>query len=360
MQRKMMDRLIEWKKEKIRKPLLLKGTRQVGKTHLLKEFGIQYFSQFHYFDFEKEPFLGKIFEPDLNPRRILDHLSLHTHKPIHIGKDLIIFDEIQAIPKALTSLKYFCEECPKLHLCGASSLLGLHPNSATFPVGKATFETLRPMSFEEFLMASQDKGLSVIQKLSSQGEISELQCSYLWDQLKRYFIVGGLPEAVSIYCEYKDTPFEAFSRVRKKQDDLLTAYYPDIVRYSGKVNASHIDRVLQSIPEQLNPSHKNPITRFKFRGIIPGVVHYARLASAIDWLETAGLIIKTKTYRKENSFKLFLFDVGLLGSMSHLSPTTILEADHRNLKGLIENFAAQGEENLINWLSSKKMITLCG
>ena len=215
----MMDRLVEWKNEKFRKPLLIKGVRQVGKTHLLTEFGNQHFQECHFFNFEKEPALAKIFEPDLNPKRILDDLSFHIHKPIHIGKDLVIFDEIQEVPKALTSLKYFCEECPELHLCGAGSLLGLHLNSASFPVGKVSFETLRPMSFEEFLMASQDKGLSTLQELSPHDKVSELKHIHLWEQLKRYFIVGGLPEAVRVWA--KITATVLFSNMLSRRHEKL-------------------------------------------------------------------------------------------------------------------------------------------
>src|SRR5262249_10805447 len=143
--------------EKGRKILLLKGVRQVGKTFLLKEFGRLHFPQFHYFNFENQSHLARIFAKDLNPHRIISELSFEIDRPIHIGKDLVIFDEIQEIPKALTSLKYFNEDCPELHICAAGSLIGLHLNSESFPVGKVTFETLRPMSFEEFLMAGNDK-----------------------------------------------------------------------------------------------------------------------------------------------------------------------------------------------------------
>ncbi|MGH7889794.1 MAG: ATP-binding protein, partial [Thermodesulfobacteriota bacterium] len=365
MQRKMMSRLLEWKQEKTRKPLLLKGVRQVGKTHLLKEFGRLHYPKCHYFNFEKEPHLTKIFEHDLAPQRIISELSFHLDRSINIEKDLVIFDEIQESPKALTSLKYFQEECPQLHLCGAGSLLGLHLNSGSFPVGKVTFETLRPMSFEEFLMAQNDKSLPIIQKLTLKDKISEIQHEHLWEQLKRYFVVGGLPEAVATYCQYKDDLFEAFSRVRKKQDDLLNSYYADIAKHSGKVNAMHIDRVFRSVPAQLNQIHDGSIGRFKFRGIVPGVTHYDRLAGAIDWLEATGLIIKVhivntghlpfKGYSKENIFKLLLFDVGILGSMDGLSPKTILDYDYGSYKGYFaENFVAQelissGKDPLFSW-----------
>lgn len=360
-----MGRLLEWKKEKPRKPLLLKGVRQVGKTHLLKEFGSLYFPRTHYLNFEKVPHLAKIFEPDLVPQRILDELSLYLGHSIHIGEDLVIFDEIQECPKALTSLKYFQEDCPELHLCGAGSLLGLHLGSGSFPVGKVTFETLRPMSFEEFLIANDDKSLPIIQKLTLKDKIPEILHEHLWGQLKRYFVVGGLPEAVAIYCKNKADLFEAFSLVRKKQDDLLNSYYADIAKHSGKVNAMHIDRLFRSVPAQLSQAQDNSIARFKFKGIVPGVTHYDRLASAIDWLEASGLVIKIhivntghlqfKGYTKENFFKLVLFDIGILGNMSGLPPKVILDSDYGSYKGYFaENFVAQellghGGDSLFSW-----------
>ncbi len=365
MQRKMMDTLLKWKKEKSRKPLLLKGVRQVGKTHLLKEFGKLHFPAYHYINFEKEPNLKKIFEPNLDPHRIINELSIFLEHPIDIKNDLVIFDEIQEIPKALTSLKYFQEECPQLHLCGAGSLLGIHLNNVSFPVGKVTFEVLRAMTFEEFLIASNDKSLPIIQKLHANDTIPEIIHDHLLEKLKHYFIVGGLPECVLTYCQDKKDLFQTFSLVRKKQSDLLNSYYADIAKHSGKVNAMHIDRVFQAIPTQLNQIHDGSVARFRFRGIVPGITHYDRLASAIDWLEAAGLIIKVhitnsgllpfKAYSRENIFKLLLFDVGLLGYMSSLSPKSILEADYGSYKGYFaENFIAQellafGRDALFSW-----------
>ncbi len=365
MKRLMMDRLIQWKQSKERKPLLLKGVRQVGKTHLLKEFGRRNFREYHYFNFEKQPDLAKIFEHDLNPQRILNELSFYIDRPIQIGEDLVIFDEVQEAPKALTSLKYFQEDCPQLHLCAAGSLLGLHLSTGSFPVGKVAFETLRPMSFEEFLMAGNDKALSILQKLTLKDKIPDIVHEHLWEQLKRYFIVGGLPEVVAAYYENQENLFEAFSLVRKKQDDLLNSYYADISKHSGKVNAMHIDRVFRSVPLQLSQVQDGSVARFKFKGVVPGVTHYDRLAGAIDWLEAAGLIVKVhivntghlpfKGYAKENFFKLLLFDVGILGHMSGLPPKVIMDADYGAYKGYFaENFVAQeliitGGESLFSW-----------
>ena len=283
----------------------------------------------------------------------------------------MIFDEVQELPKALTSLKYFQEDCPELHLCAAGSLLGLHLSPASFPVGKVTFETLRPMSFEEFLMANHDKALPAIQKLTLKDKIPEIIHEHLWQQLKLYFVVGGLPEVVATYCENKDHLFEACSIVRKKQGDLLNSYYADIAKHSGKVNAMHIDRVFHSVPAQLSQTQDSTIARFKFRGIVPGVTHYDRLAGAIDWLEAAGLVIKVpvvntgylpfKGYTKENFFKLLLFDIGILGNMSDLPPKVILDADYGSYKGYFaENFVAQellkARDKLFSWQEQKSEV----
>lgn len=364
-----MNRLVKWKEEKPRKPLLLKGVRQVGKTHLLKEFGTFHFPKYHYFNFEKQPNLAKVFEPDLVPKRILNELSFNLNCSINIEEDLVIFDEIQEVSKALTSLKYFQEDCPQLYLCAAGSLLGLHLSSSSFPVGKVTFETLRPMSFEEFLMANNDSSLSIIQNLTPGGQIPEIVHGHLWEQLKRYFVVGGLPEVVATYLKYKDSLFEAFSRVRKKQEDLLNSYYADIAKHAGKINAMHIDRIFRSVPIQIAQVQDGSIARFKFKGVVPGISHYDRLAGAIDWLEATGLVIKVhiahtgylplKGYTKENLFKLLLFDIGILGSMSDLPPKTILDSDYGSYKGYFaENFVAEqlvgyGRESLFNWQDQK-------
>lgn len=366
MKRLMMENLLRWKEKKDRKPLIIKGVRQVGKTYLLKEFGKTHFPKYHYLNFEKEPILAKIFEADLSPQRILTELSFHLNSSIDVARDLVIFDEIQELPKALTSLKYFCEDCPELHICAAGSLLGVHLSLESFPVGKVTFQALRPMSFEEFLWAVEDeRSLQFIRNFSGKEEVPEVVHAHLWDQLKRYFVVGGLPEVVAVYVQNRNDLFKALSLVREKQEDLVKSYYADISKHSGKVNAMHINRILESVPSQIRQVHEESIARFRFRGVVPGVSHYDRLAGAIDWLETAGLVIKVPVvntghspfsgYAKENFFKLLLFDIGILGSMSGLSPKNILEYEYRSYKGYFaENFVAEellgcGVEKLFSW-----------
>jgi predicted AAA+ superfamily ATPase len=240
--------------------------------------------------------------------------------------------------------------------------LGLHLNTSSFPVGKVSFETLRPMSFTEFLFASDPLSFATFMQSDT---IAEIVHDRLWTLLKHYFIVGGLPEAVACYIEHKKTPLEAFTQVRKKQDDLLSSYYADIAKHAGKVNAMHIDRVLKSIPKQLQQTHDGSTSRFKFKDVIPGISHYDRLVGAIDWLESAGLAIKIHIvnsghlpfagHSKENLFKLLLFDVGILGSMVDLSPQQILQYEYGSYKGFFaENFVAEeflalGKETLYSW-----------
>lgn len=361
----MLRQLQEWRNNPKRKPLILKGARQVGKTFVLNEFGRSAFETFHYFNFEKEPKLAQIFDLDLNPKRILQDLSLHRQKKIDFKKELIVFDEIQACPKALTSLKYFCEDLPEAYVCCAGSLLGIYLGPVSYPVGKVDHLQMYPMSFIEFLKATGDaRFVDLLENLTTESQIPPLAHEHLWNRLKHYFIVGGLPEAVSTYIEHQDDLFVAFEKVRNKQMDLIEDYAADIAKHSGKVNAMHTHRVWRSVPEQLGLSQDGSAQKFKFKNIIHGVDRFSRLADSIDWLEAAGLIIKVhiahqgllplKAFVKENTFKLFMFDVGILGALSDLAPSTILEYGYGTFKGYFaENYVAQAfmleAEQLFSW-----------
>lgn len=353
MKRLALQELIKWKNSSNRKPLIIKGARQVGKTYLLKLFAEQEFPQHFYINFEKQPGLAKLFTENLDPKRIINELSFTFKKQINPQTDLLIFDEIQACPKALTALKYFCEDLPELALCAAGSLLGIHLNSEPFPVGKVDWLHLYPMSFKEFLIALEETLLvELLDKMSLNISIPDIAHEQLWQHLKYYFIVGGLPEVISLFCEHKNTLFDAFTVVRHKQNNLIKDYYSDIAKHSGKVNTMQIDRVWQDVPNQLARAQDGSAPKFKFKGIISGIDRYTRLANVIDWLLNAGLIIKISTvstcrqplkaYTKESQFKLFLFDVGLLGCMSDLAPETILQYDYGSYKGYFaENFVCQ-------------------
>jgi predicted AAA+ superfamily ATPase len=366
MKRKIYPSLIHWKNKIDRKPLILQGARQVGKTYLLKTFGAEHFSKVHYLNFEKNFDLEKLFERNLDPTRIINELSFYLDNPINIKDDLVIFDEIQSCPKALTSLKYFQEELPQLALCSAGSLLGVHLNAGSFPVGKIDFIDMYPMTFSEFLLGIGDeKSATLLENISAQSEIPDLVHTHLWDRLKLYFITGGLPEVVSIFNQHQNDLYNALQFVRVKQNDLIQAYYADIAKHSGKVNAMHVARMWQSVSQQLARTEDGSAHKFKFKDIIPGVNRYSRLVNVIDWLEGAGFIIKIPiinraelplaAYTKENAFKLLIFDIGILGAMCDLSPKAILDYNYGTYKGYFaENFVAQeflaaGTKHLYSW-----------
>lgn len=366
MKREISDRLVQWKNSKTRLPLIIKGARQVGKTYTLQEFGREHFPRCLYVNFEEDEALKKIFEPDLKPRRILDELSFHTNASIDAGRDLLIFDEIQVCPRALTSLKYFSEKMPELAVCCAGSLLGLHFGHSSFPVGKVDFLEMYPMSFREFLLGiGEQKAYDFLVGFAGDAPVPDVVHSRLWELLKIYFIVGGLPGVVNVYRENKPDRFAALGMVRKKQNNLLLSYEADMAKHSGKQNSMHINRLWRSVPAQLAKEQDGSASKFVFKDVIPGVKGYPRLAGIIDWLSTAGLIIKThiinkgllpfSAYAAENFFKLYFFDVGVLGAISKLPPRTILDYDYGSYKGYVaENFAAQefltaGDHALVGW-----------
>lgn len=353
MRRFLLEKLIAWKDDPDRKPLILQGARQVGKTTLLKQFGSDCFPAVHSLNFEKDLGLSVLFEKNITPKFLLSELEYYLGTPIDRKRDLLIFDEVQACPRALTSLKYFQEEMPELALCAAGSLLGIYLGPVSFPVGKVDMMTLYPMTFEEFLLAADQTQLfELLQTLRLHDTIPQAAHERLFEQLKHYFITGGLPEVVKTYCKEKESYFTAFTKVRQKQNTLFETYLADIAKHSGKVNAMHIARVLHSIPSKLDRSEDGSASKYTFKEVIPGVDRYSRLASAIDWLEAARLIIRTpivnsgnipfSSHVQENTFKLYLFDVGLLGAMSNISSQTILKYDYGSYKGYFaENFVAQ-------------------
>lgn len=352
MKRSFINLLSSWKNRPDRKPLIIRGARQTGKTYILNEFGRDYFPHFHYFNFEKDGSLANLFEYDLDPKRIIKELNFRLNHAIDLTQDLVIFDEIQACPRALSSLKYFNEDLPELAVCSAGSLLGIHLNESSFPVGKVDMLYMHPMSFEEFLIANGDERYVEIIRQSPITAMPETFHSYLWSQLKIYFVIGGLPEVVKIYLRNKDDAFKALQAARKKQEELVIAYHADMAKHSGKANAMHLERLWSAIPNQLAQSQDGSANKFKFKDVVPGISRYDRLATAIDWLQAAGLIIKIpisrsghlpfSAYVKENTFKLFCFDVGILGAISDLSPKVILDYDYGSYKGYFaENFVAQ-------------------
>ena len=349
-----MRELLDWKRGENRKPLLLKGARQVGKTYLLKQFGREEFVRCHYVNFEEDDRLARFFARDLKPRRILDDLSFHLNTPVRDTEDeVLILDEIQRCPRALTALKYFCEEMPGLAVCAAGSLLGIELGGESFPVGKVHTVALAPMSFEEFLEGVEEvQLLDALTGYAIGNEFSEAAHDRLWEQWKRFLLVGGLPEAVVTFRQNLESLHEAVSSVRRVQRQLLDDYMADIAKHSGKLNALTVERLWRNIPEQLARSQDRGAEKFRFKDAVPGARGYQRLAGALDWLERANLTLRCpiverperplSAYAKENRFKLYFFDVGLLSFLCDLAPAQVLDYGRYDYKGyVVENCVAQ-------------------
>ena len=366
MRRSIIKQLIDWSQQETRRPLIVDGARQVGKTHALQTFGREHFKRMHYFNFEKVPTLCDDFAESLDPKDVIQALSFRVGDSIDLSQDLIILDEIQECPNALTSLKYFCEEYPNSYICAAGSLLGVVLAPVSFPVGKVDRLEMHPMTFVEFLQALEKNQLvELLERMNLTRSIPAAAHEQLWAYLKYYFITGGLPEVVDIFRRNQADLFDAFIQVRQKQSSLLKDYFADIAKHSGKVNAMHIQRLLHAVPEQLGRNQDGSATKFRFKNAIAGVDRFSKIAPAIDWLKSAGLLIKVniinqgklpfKFYVQENTFKLFVFDVGLLGALSELPPKTILDYDYGSFKGFFaENFVAQafeasGRRSLYAW-----------
>jgi predicted AAA+ superfamily ATPase len=346
MKRDFYTKLLEWKQSEDRKPLILKGTRQVGKTYILKEFGKNEYTNTAYFNFEEDPTLKDFFIGRLQPERIIEKLSIYYETKILPHKTLIIFDEIQNSPQALTALKYFFENANDYHVAAAGSLLGLKLGHASpFPVGMVNFLYLYPLSFGEYLEAVGKSKLR--QFLDSKEDFEPLPPPFhdeLIDHLKMYYFVGGMPEAVKQYVKDKDV-----KKVRRIQNNIITAYLQDFSKYSTKTEAIRITNTWNVVPTQLAKENK----KFKYSEISRNA-RARDYHDAIQWLVDAGLVYKcfaVKTpklplsgYKEDNIFKLYLLDTGLLGAMLNLSARTIVEGN-RLFSGyngaFTENYVAQ-------------------
>jgi predicted AAA+ superfamily ATPase len=340
-----------WKDAQSRKPLILKGARQVGKTTLLKSWGTQAFAACHYFNFERDRSLHKLFEESSDPEKIIGSLSLASQRAIQVDRDLILFDEIQECPKALTSLKYFSEDKPHAYIACAGSLIGITLAAESFPVGKVEIHALYPLSFREFLVGIGRADLE--KEIFSDSPVGRLAFTLEKAQIffKHYLVTGGLPEIVQTYIDLAgQTDFERFTQVREKQKDLIETYENDMAKHAGKLNSMHIRRVWQDIPKQLSKLN----SKFQFRNVIPGKRSYADLSGPIDWLNQAGLVLSSyivnetqvplKSFIQHNQFRLYSFDVGILGALADFPPAAILEVEKGDMifKGhFLENFVAQ-------------------
>lgn len=340
-----------WRERRRRKPLVLRGARQVGKTWLLKWFGGE-FRRAHYVNFEDARDLAGLFAGGLRPNGILQQLAILRNMDVDPQRDLLVFDEIQQEPEALTSLKYFREELPELAVCTAGSHLGVALGAASFPVGQVDYLDLYPMSFAEFLAAIDPRSATFLQSLGAHDRIPDPVHARLWDHLKHYMIVGGLPEAVQAYCNALPDLVAAFAAARDVQSGLVEGYRSDFAKHAGKQNATHINRVFDTVPQRLARAVDTHVGRFRFKDVIPGYSKFAQLAGPIDWLAKAGLLLRARlvsrpeiplvAYAADNRFKLYMFDIGLLGAMLDLPFAAVLKQDFGSYKGYIaENLVAQ-------------------
>ncbi|OQY32910.1 MAG: hypothetical protein B6241_09630 [Spirochaetaceae bacterium 4572_59] len=345
MERTILADLKEWKKSCDRKPLLLLGARQTGKTWILKEFGRISFKNTRYFDFsEQNSSLSLVFSGNLDPDRILKDLEIFLEESIDLLNDLIIFDEIQEEPSALKSLKYFHEKRPEVTLVAAGSLLGVSLSSESFPVGKVNYLKMYPLSFHEFLRETAKEMLfHEYEKALQTHQSSSLLHSRLMGHLRDYWITGGLPAAVNAYMGNRENQLAAYSAARTVQNNLLKDYLNDFGKHAGKLNSNHIRYVFENIPLQLASFVDDSVKRYIFKDIIPGKKGFSPVEGPLAWLEQAGLVYKVpvcnraeiplKAFTKPNMFKLHLFDIGLMGAMLELSPKTILENSYGITKG---------------------------
>ncbi|MDO4554968.1 MAG: AAA family ATPase [Lachnospiraceae bacterium] len=345
MERDIMNDLIDWKDAKDRKPLLLTGVRQCGKTYICKEFGERFFEDTAYFYFEGNKGLMSIFDYDFNVDRILDELgNLVRGKEIIPGKTLVIFDEIQACPNAITALKYFCENKRELHIICAGSLLGvsIKREQVSFPVGKVNRLQMYPMSFSEFLRADQGNAVyEGVKKYPIDRELPELYTAKLEKELKYYYIVGGMPEIVEKWIETHN-----ISEVEKLQDNILLDYSSDFAKHAPKTEIPKLGWIWDSIPKQLAKDNN----KFVFSHVKEGK-RSKELEDALEWIVDAGLVYRLELVKNPelplsfcadaSFFKVYMADVGLLRRKSGISYKTILEESelYQNFKGAFtENF----------------------
>jgi predicted AAA+ superfamily ATPase len=353
MYREIDEQLQEWKVSKNRKPLILSGARQVGKTYSLQEFGKNHFKQCHYLNLEKLPDLQDVFEGNLRPDSIVKEIELRLGKRIDVNSDLVVLDEIQAIPNALTSLKYFAEDLPQLAICSAGSLLGIQLNEQSFPVGKTDRLWLGPLKFKEFLTAfGRTLELEAYKDALRENIITLNAHKVLQEHFRLFSTIGGLPEVVRTFMEYQQNFQEGLQKTREKQLTILKDYYDDIAKHSGKVNAFDITRVLSSIPMQLGRNIEDGASKFTFKNVLPGKSNYQTLCNPIEWLVRAGLIYKINianeselpisSYAEENRFKLYMFDIGILGALSEIPINLLYLDEYGTAKGAFaENVALQ-------------------
>lgn len=343
MKRNAIQDMVRWKNDEERKPLVLRGARQVGKTWLMKEFGRNYYKSFVYFNFDEEDELKSVFETNKNPQRIIELLSMIGGKKILPGETLIIFDEIQECPEALNALKYFKEKANEYHVIAAGSLLGtLLAKPKSYPVGMVNLLDIYPLTFEEFLEATDPALYAYYDSIQKEQQIEEIFHSRLLEAYNNYLIIGGMPECVASWAKHKDP-----ARISQIQRELIEIYENDFSKHNGKVNSGRILMVFRSIVAQL----AKPNEKFMYGAVREG--GRARdFEEAIEWLVSAGMLNRVynvskmehplSAFDKLDQFKLFLFDTGLLKHMAGIDNSAILLKTDYQFKGsLTENYVLQ-------------------
>ena len=343
MKRNAILKLVQWKNSPERKPMVLRGARQVGKTWLMKEFGQNYYDNYVYFNFDEEDELKSIFETNKNPNRIIELLSMISDEKIEPEKTLIIFDEIQECPEALNTLKYFKEKANEYHVITAGSLLGtLLAKPKSYPVGMVNLLDIYPLTFDEFLNAI-DSGLyAYYESIQKEQVIEQIFHQRLLDAYNYYLIIGGMPECVSSWIKYKDP-----AMVSKIQRELIEVYENDFSKHNGRVNSGRILMVFRSIVSQL----AKPNEKFMYGAVREGA-RARDFEEAIEWLVSAGMLNRVynvskmehplSAFDKLDQFKLFVFDTGLLKQMSGVDNSAILLRTDYQFKGpLTENYVLQ-------------------
>lgn len=361
MYRDAIEKLEKWKNRKNRKPLIVRGARQVGKTWLMREFGRKNYEKCAYISMDENERMENVFRDAFDIDRILLALEIEAGFKITPEDTLIIFDEVQEVPRALKALKYFCEQAPQYHIMAAGSLLGIALHEGTsFPVGKVDFLDLYPMTFREFLLACGQERFVQLMEQHDYAMMGNFRTELI-DYLKYYYYVGGMPEAVQEYVQEKD-----FRAVREVHNKLLTAYENDLSKHAPAEMVTKIRMLWNSIPTQLAKENK----KFVY-GLVREGARAREYEVAITWLMDVGLVYKVervkkpdfplRAYQDFSAFKLFVLDVGLLGAMSRLNAKVILEGDRmfEEFKGaLTEQYVLQQlivhEENDIFYWSSEK------
>ena len=343
MKRNAIDDLVKWKKDEERKPMVLRGARQVGKTWLMKEFGKNHYEGFVYFNFDEEDELKSIFEVNKNPQRIVELLSMIAGEKIFPETTLIIFDEIQECPAALNALKYFKEKANNYHVIAAGSLLGtLLAQPKSYPVGMVNLLDITPLTFDEFLDATDAPLYTYYQSIKKEQQIEELFHNRLIEAYNNYLIIGGMPECVASWIKHKDP-----LRIAQIQKELVQIYENDFSKHNGKVNSGRILMVFRSIVTQLAKSNE----KFMYGAVREGA-RARDFEEAIEWLVSAGMLSRVynvsklehplSAFEKLDQFKLFVFDTGLLKYMAGIDNSAILlKADYQFKGPLTENFVLQ-------------------